>query len=140
MSSTTGHEIDPGGVQHPAHYNLHPSGVECIDIIKHHNLSVGTAMKYLWRQGLKDGEPSLKDLRKAIEYIQFEIERLQEEERKAHPPYNMEMSKDQYTLLLQWEGEVCKCVDPIPTLSGYLFYVCANCLGQVPDEKLVHKQ
>lgn len=76
--STTGKEIDPGGVEHPAHYNQHPSGVECIDIIKHHNLCVGTAIKYLWRQGLKAGEPSEKDLRKAIEYIQFELERIKE--------------------------------------------------------------
>lgn len=78
IESTTGHRIDTGGVEHPAHYNLHPSGVECIDIIKHHNLPIGTAMKYLWRQGLKDGEPSLKDLRKAMQYIQFEIDRIEQ--------------------------------------------------------------
>jgi hypothetical protein len=83
--STTGKEIDPGGVEHPAHYNQHPSGVECIDIIKHHNLCVGTAIKYLWRQGLKDGEPSEKDLRKAIEYIQFEIDRLEGFPKHAEP-------------------------------------------------------
>ncbi len=76
--STTGHDIDPSGVDHPKHYNLHPSGVECIDIIRHHNFSIGSAIKYLWRQGLKDSEPSEKDLEKAIWYIQDELDRIRD--------------------------------------------------------------
>lgn len=40
-------------VNHPPHYNSHPSGVECIDIIEHHSLCIGNAIKYLWRAGLK---------------------------------------------------------------------------------------
>jgi hypothetical protein len=52
MTITTGNE---GGdaVNHPPHYNQHPSGIECIDIIRHFNLDVGSAIKYLWRAGLK---------------------------------------------------------------------------------------
>jgi hypothetical protein len=64
-------------VVHPSHYNAHPSGVECIDIAKHHNFCIGSAIKYLWRQGLKDGNPAVQDLKKAVEYINFEIARLE---------------------------------------------------------------
>jgi Protein of unknwon function (DUF3310) len=75
--------IDPaamiGLVSKPEHYTSHPSGIECIQITRHHNFCVGNAIKYLWRQGLKAGEPSVKDLRKAIQYIEFEIKRLETE-------------------------------------------------------------
>lgn len=40
-------------VNHPKHYNSHPSGIECIEIVRHHNFNIGNAIKYLWRQGLK---------------------------------------------------------------------------------------
>lgn len=62
-------------VKHPKHYNSHPSGVECIRIIEPMTFNVGSAMKYLWRAGLKPGEKTLHDLKKAAEYIQFEIAR-----------------------------------------------------------------
>ncbi len=41
---TTGHH---GGtaVDHPAHYNVHPSGIECIEVVRHHNFNVGSAIK-----------------------------------------------------------------------------------------------
>ena len=61
-NSTTGHTIDPNGVNHPKHYNLHPAGIECIDVVEHMPFNVGIAIKHLWRAGLKDGEPSVKDL------------------------------------------------------------------------------
>lgn len=41
-------------VNHPSHYNSHPSGVECITITEHMTFNVGNAVKYLWRAGLKD--------------------------------------------------------------------------------------
>lgn len=63
-------------VNHPSHYTSHPSGVECITITQHHNFCVGNAMKYLWRQGLKEGSPSVQDLEKAKWYIQAEINRI----------------------------------------------------------------
>jgi len=63
-------------VKHPQHYNSHPSGIECIAVIEEMTLNVGTAMKYLWRAGLKPGEETLRDLKKAQQYIQFEIERV----------------------------------------------------------------
>lgn len=63
---------------HPKHYKNHPSGVECITITKHHNFCVGNIIKYAWRLGLKDGESSIKDLEKIINYAQFEIDRIKE--------------------------------------------------------------
>ena len=62
-------------VNHPAHYNKHPSGVECIEIVRHFNFNVGNAIKYLWRAGLKGN--AVEDLRKAAWYIRNEIERIE---------------------------------------------------------------
>lgn len=66
-------------VDHPKHYNSHPSGIECIEIAKHYNFCIGNAIKYLWRSGLKseqgmtDTQKEIEDLRKAIWYINEEI-------------------------------------------------------------------
>lgn len=65
-------------VNHPKHYNRHPSGVECIQVVEHMTFNVGNAVKYLWRAGLKVDDP-IQDLRKAAQYIEFEISRLQRE-------------------------------------------------------------
>jgi hypothetical protein len=64
-------------VEHPSHYTSHPSGVECITITQHHNFCIGNVIKYCWRQGLKEGVSSISDLMKARQYLDFEIERLQ---------------------------------------------------------------
>lgn len=63
-------------INHPPHYKQHPSGIECIEITRWMNFNLGNAVKYLWRAGLKDGNPSTQDLEKAIWYIRDEIERL----------------------------------------------------------------
>lgn len=65
-------------INHPPHYNSHPSGVECIKITRHMTFNIGNAMKYLWRNGLKDGNPSIQDLQKAMWYIQDEINLLRD--------------------------------------------------------------
>lgn len=72
-------------VDHPAHYNSHPSGVECIDIIKHMPFSAGSVIKYLWRAGLKDSEPTLRDLKKARWYLDCMIQDEEERLRKEYP-------------------------------------------------------
>jgi len=64
-------------VNHPEHYTSDPSGVECIQITRHRNFNVGNAFKYLWRAGLKDESKHIEDLKKAIFYIQDEINRLE---------------------------------------------------------------
>lgn len=69
-------------VNHPKHYNTHPSGVECLDIVRHHNFNVGNVIKYCWRAGLKHEEgkddlvKQIEDLRKAEFYLRDEIMRL----------------------------------------------------------------
>ena len=60
-------------VNHPTHYNEHPSGVECIDICEHLNFCIGNAIKYLWRADFKKNP--IEDLEKAIWYIEREITR-----------------------------------------------------------------
>lgn len=62
-------------VNHPPHYNSHPSGIECIEIVRHMNFNLGCVVKYIWRDGLKDGVVPLQDLRKAQFYLNDEIER-----------------------------------------------------------------
>lgn len=69
---TTGH-TDGTVVNHPTHYNVHPSGVECIDVVEHMSFNVGNAVKYLWRADDK-GAP-VQDLEKARWYIDREIKR-----------------------------------------------------------------
>lgn len=64
-------------VNHPQHYTSDPSGVECIQVVRHRNYNIGNAMKYLWRAGLKNEDKHIEDLKKAIFYIQDEIKRLE---------------------------------------------------------------
>lgn len=71
-------EHDP--VNHPKHYTSHPSGIECIDVARHHNFNIGNTIKYLWRQGLKDEAPALQDLKKAAWYLADEIARVEKEQ------------------------------------------------------------
>jgi hypothetical protein len=72
-------------VNHPKHYTSHPSGVECIEITRHYCFSIGNAIKYLWRAGLKaeqgmqDRQKEIQDLEKAIWYINDRIKQLKEE-------------------------------------------------------------
>lgn len=64
----------PDMVNHPPHYTSHPSGVECIDIVKHYPFCLGAAVKYIWRCGLKAGADEIEDLQKAVWYLNQEIE------------------------------------------------------------------
>lgn len=64
---------DKSNVNHPEHYNKHPSGIECIDVIEHMGFNLGNAMKYIWRSDLKNN--AIEDLEKALWYINREIEK-----------------------------------------------------------------
>lgn len=57
-------------VNHPPHYNGHPSGVECIEVAEHLPFCLGNAFKYLFRRNDK-GSPR-QDLEKALWYIRRE--------------------------------------------------------------------
>lgn len=60
-------------VQRPKHYNAHPSGVECIEIIEHMTFNLGNAMKYLWRGGLKVSDAT-QDFEKGLWYLRRSYE------------------------------------------------------------------
>jgi hypothetical protein len=64
-------------IDHPLHYNSHPSGVECITIVESMTFNLGNAIKYVWRHGLKPTSDGIEDLEKAKWYIEREIVRLQ---------------------------------------------------------------
>lgn len=82
-------------VKHPSHYAeggpLHKCGetIECIEVTQTMNFNRGNAIKNLWRAGKKGGRAKeIEDLKKARQYIDFEIDRLKlaearEEERAA---------------------------------------------------------
>lgn len=76
-------EHDP--VNHPKHYTSHPSGVEAISVCEHENFNIGNALKYLWRTNHKDG---ITDLKKAIWYVNREIERLERINENQHELFN----------------------------------------------------
>lgn len=59
-------------VNHPKHYNTHPSGVECIDIVENLPFNIGNAVKYLWRADHKNGN---EDIEKAKWYLKREANR-----------------------------------------------------------------
>lgn len=68
-------------VNNPSHYNSDPSGVKCIEITRHRNNNIGNVIKYVWRNGLKDGNSDIQDLEKAAWYLNDEIQRLKDIER-----------------------------------------------------------
>lgn len=62
-------------VNHPKHYTSHPSGVECIEVVRHMGFNIGNVIKYLWRAGLKGEDKEIQDLEKAAWYLNDEIQR-----------------------------------------------------------------
>lgn len=73
-----GYEYLRDDVNHPSHYTSYP-GVEVIDLTKHMNFCRGNAVKYIARAGLKNPDTEIEDLRKAIWYLECEIERLEKQ-------------------------------------------------------------
>lgn len=61
----------PSAVVHPKHYNAHPSGIECIEVVRHMNFNLGNVVKYLWRADHKGA--TIEDLKKAAFYLNDEI-------------------------------------------------------------------
>lgn len=71
-------EVQVPDKTNPDHYKWIP-GVECKQVTDHLNFNLGSAFKYIYRNGRKPTETSIEDLRKAIKFIEFEIERLENE-------------------------------------------------------------
>lgn len=67
-------------VNSPKHYNQHPAGVECIDVVEHMTANLAAAVKYCWRSDERLGNQKgnvIEDLKKSIWYINREIERIE---------------------------------------------------------------
>lgn len=72
-------------VHHPPHYIWLKElcGIEVIDITRHLDFDIGNAIKYLLRcghkseEGYTDTEKAIEDLKKAVFYINDEIEMLE---------------------------------------------------------------
>ena len=70
-------EVTHDSVSHPAHYT---SGqIEVIDFIEDKDLGfhLGNAVKYISRAGRKNPDKTVEDLRKAVWYINRQIQRLE---------------------------------------------------------------
>jgi hypothetical protein len=61
----------------PSHYDL-PGGIQVIDLIRGESFLRGNALKYIFRAPHKGKE--LEDMKKAAEYVKWEIERLENEQ------------------------------------------------------------
>ena len=59
----------------PNYYVL-PNGIECKDVEGEFPTNKGKAIGYIWRSGKKPGVDEISDLKKAIDHLTFEIERL----------------------------------------------------------------
>jgi len=68
-------------VDHPQHYGG-DTVYEPIKIVDAFNLNfcLGNVIKYVLRAGRKPGEPKLDDLKKALWYLQHEVNKLEKEE------------------------------------------------------------
>ena len=63
-------------VNSPAHYTAY-EGVEVIQLTEQMNFNRGNAVKYIARAGLKSYDTEILDLKKALWYIQREINRME---------------------------------------------------------------
>jgi hypothetical protein len=68
-------EVKAKEIDHPAHYT---HGIEAIEFIDSHelNFSLGNAIKYIVRAGRKPNEKPQEALKKAVWYLEHEVERL----------------------------------------------------------------
>ena len=74
-------------VNHPSHYTWLKDlcGIEVIDITRHMDFNLGNSIKYILRSGHKkeegytDKQKTIEDLKKAIWYLNDEINMLQKE-------------------------------------------------------------
>lgn len=96
-------------VKHPSHY-VEGRKFEPKDVIRDWglNFNLGSAVKYVARAGRKDD--IVQDLKKAQEFIQFEIDAIEAERAKAVKPTDPQHSSD--TCKTQPKVRVIKLVAP----------------------------
>ncbi|EAK9744055.1 DUF3310 domain-containing protein [Listeria monocytogenes] len=73
-------EIKKDDITNPTHYTT--GGIEPIKFIQSHNMNFekGNVIKYVTRAGKKEGQNEVKDLKKARQYLDFLIGKLEEDE------------------------------------------------------------
>lgn len=72
-------------VNHPDHYNWHPTGIEAVDVSEEFSANLGQVIQYIWRCGYKHSDP-IPDLEKAAWFLQREIGRLSKQTAFAAAP------------------------------------------------------
>lgn len=66
-----------GAIGKRSYYSF-PNGVEAEDICRYLSFNLGNVVKYSCRAGRKDAKKKIEDLRKAKDYLEDEIKRLEE--------------------------------------------------------------
>mgnify|MGYP002710992745 FL=1 len=81
MAKTLSNDVDQN-VQHPIYYGGADDPYEAIKVIEAWNLGfhLGNTVKYISRAGKKDGNSTTQDLRKAMFYLNREIELLEKQD------------------------------------------------------------
>lgn len=80
MAKTLSNDVDQN-VQHPIYYGGADDPYEVIKVIEAWNLGfhLGNTVKYISRAGKKDGNSATQDLKKALFYLNREIELLEKQ-------------------------------------------------------------
>lgn len=80
MAKTLSNDVDQN-VQHPIYYGGADDPYEAIKVIEAWNLGfhIGNTVKYISRAGKKDGNSATQDLKKALFYLNREIELLEKQ-------------------------------------------------------------
>ena len=73
--------MENDAIKSPSHYTSHPSGVQPIQITRHHDFLTGNVIKYAMRAGRKGDK--LEDLKKMAQYAQWAVEKEEEDRRNA---------------------------------------------------------
>lgn len=81
MAKTLSNDVDQN-VQHPIYYGGADDPYEAIKVIEAWNLGfhLGNTVKYISRAGKKDGNSATQDLRKAMFYLNREIQLLEKQD------------------------------------------------------------
>lgn len=81
MAKTLSNDVDQN-VQHPIYYGGADDPYEAIKVIEAWNLGfhLGNTVKYISRAGKKDGNSATQDLRKAMFYLNREVELLEKQD------------------------------------------------------------
>lgn len=77
-------------VNNPKHYNQH--SIECIEFTRYMDFNLGNAFKYIWRCYDK-GKP-VEDLKKAIWYLRFVLENIDDSDFTRITEHQKELSSD----------------------------------------------